>query len=65
LAEYQRRLFFNRDGAAEHGIFSCEAVQQILEREKHSRKPNGKPGWALTQFGLWYEMYVKRNPEYL
>ncbi len=65
LAEYQKRLFFDRDAAADNGIFSYEAVRQILEREKHSKKPDGKPGWALTQFGLWYEMYVKRNPEYL
>jgi asparagine synthase (glutamine-hydrolysing) len=65
LADYQERLFFNHDGAPDNGVFSYEAVRQIIEREKHSKKPDGKPGWALTQFGLWYEMYVKRNPEYL
>jgi asparagine synthase (glutamine-hydrolysing) len=65
LEEYQHRLFFNGDGAADNGIFSCEAVRRILEREKQAKKPDGKPGWALTQFGLWYEIHVKRNPEYL
>jgi asparagine synthase (glutamine-hydrolysing) len=65
LAEYQRRLFSNNGASAENGVFRYEGVRQILEKEKHAPKPDGKPGWALTQFGLWYEIHVRRNPEYL
>ena len=63
LTSYQNRLFF--DGATANGIFNHEGVRRILERERLDPKSAGKPAWALTQFGLWYEIYVKQNPEYL
>jgi len=48
-----------------NGIFDHEGVRRILEKERLDPKSAGKPAWALTQFGLWYEIYMKQNPEYL
>ncbi len=64
LQEYQKRLL-SREAIAANGIFNYEGVTRLLEAEKVSEaKSVGKHSWALTQFSLWYEMYIKRNPEF-
>ena len=65
LQEYQKRLL-SREAIAANGIFNYEGVTRLLEEEKVSdAKSVGKHSWALTQFSLWYEMYIKRNPEFM
>jgi len=65
LAEYQKRLL-SPESIAQNGIFNYEGVMRILEEEKHSEaKSVGKHSWALTQFCLWYEIHIKRNPAFL
>ncbi len=64
LAEYQKRLF-TREAIARNGIFNFAGVTRILEKGKNNQaKSGGKHSWALTQFGLWYEMYINQNPEF-
>jgi asparagine synthase (glutamine-hydrolysing) len=63
LAEFQAR-FLSREAVAQNGIFDYEGVRRLLEEEKYSKaKSAGKHGWALTQFCLWYEMYINKNQE--
>jgi asparagine synthase (glutamine-hydrolysing) len=63
LAEFQTRLL-SREAIARNGIFNYEGVMSILEAEKHSEaKSAGKHSWALTQFCLWYELYINNNQE--
>lgn len=65
LQEYQKRLL-NREAIAANGIFNYAGVTRLLAEEKVSdAKSVGKHSWALTQFSLWYEMYIKRNPEFV
>jgi hypothetical protein len=48
-----------------NGVLDYDGVTRILEEEKHSdAKSAGKHSWALTQFGLWYEIYIKQNPAF-
>ena len=65
MAEFQQRLL-SREAIEENGIFNYEGDKRVLERDKGSNaKSAGKQGWALLQFALWYEIYIKRNPAYL
>ncbi len=62
LAEYQERLF-SQETVARNAIFDYAGVMRMLEEDKHTQaKSAGKNTWALTQFGLWYEIYIKQNP---
>jgi asparagine synthase (glutamine-hydrolysing) len=64
LAEFQKRLF-TREAVARNGIFNFDGVTRILEKGRNNpAKSGGKQSWALTQFGLWYEIYIKQNPEF-
>ncbi len=64
LAEFQNRLF-TREVVARNGIFNFEGVARIPEKGKNNQaKSGGKHSLALTQFGLWYEIYIKQNPEF-
>lgn len=65
LAEYQRQIL-SREAIDRNGIFNYDGVAQILAAEKHSEaKSVGKHALALTQFGLWHEIYLKQNPEFV
>jgi len=65
LLEYQKRLL-SREAINANGIFNYAGVMRLLEEEKTSdAKSVGKHSWALTQFSLWYEIYIKRNPEFV
>jgi len=65
LREYQQRLL-SREAINANGIFNYDGVIRLLEEEKTSdAKSVGKHSWALTQFSLWYEIYIKRNPEFV
>ena len=65
LLEYQNRLL-SREAITATGIFSYDGVQRLIEEEKNSdAKSVGKHSWALTQFSLWHEIYIKRNPEFV
>jgi asparagine synthase (glutamine-hydrolysing) len=64
LTDYQNRLF-SREAVARNGVLDYDVVTRILEEDKHSdAKSAGKHSWALTQFGLWYEIYIKQNPAF-
>jgi len=61
LAEYQEKLLAPA-AIAENGIFDQAAVSNILRDERHSEaKSVGKHSWALLQFSLWYEIFIKQN----
>jgi len=65
LAEYQKRLL-SRESIAENDIFNYDGVARLLEEEKSSdAKSAGKHSWALTQFCLWHEIHIKRNPAFV
>jgi len=64
LMEYQKRLL-SREAINANGLFNYDGVIRLLEEEKTSdAKSAGKHSWALTQFSLWHEIYIKRNPEF-
>jgi len=65
LAEFQKRVL-SREAIERQGIFQYDAVKRILDEEKTSEaKSFGKCGWAFTQFCLWHEIHINRNPEFL
>lgn len=65
LRGLQRRLL-NRESVAENGLFSYDGLLQVLEEETDpDAKAAGKHQWAVLQFCLWYEIHIKRNPEFL
>ncbi|MCG3119516.1 MAG: Asparagine synthetase [glutamine-hydrolyzing] 1 [bacterium] len=65
LQGYQKRLL-SREAIAANGVFNYDGVKRLLEEEKNSdAKSVGKQSWALTQFSLWYEIYIKHNPEFV
>ena len=64
LTDYQDRLF-SREAVARNGVLDYDGVTHILEEDKHTdAKSAGKHSWALTQFGLWYEIYITQNPAF-
>jgi hypothetical protein len=64
LTDYQDRLF-SREAVARNGVLDYDGVTRILEEDKHTdAKSAGKHSWALTQFGLWYEIYITQNPAF-
>ena len=64
LTDYQDRLF-SREAVARNGVLDYDGVTRILEEDKHTdAKSAGKHSWALTQFGLWYEIYIMQNPAF-
>jgi len=65
LLEYQNRLL-SRAAITANGIFNYDGVMRLLAEEKTSdAKSAGKHSWALTQFSLWHEIYIRRNPEFV
>jgi asparagine synthase (glutamine-hydrolysing) len=63
LAEFHRR-FLSRTAITRNGIFDYEGLMGLLEEETYSEaKSAGKHSWALTQFCLWYELYINKNRE--
>jgi len=64
LEEYQARLL-SRAAINANGIFNYDGVARLLGEEKYSdAKSVGKHNWALTQFCLWFEIHIKRNPAF-
>jgi asparagine synthase (glutamine-hydrolysing) len=61
LAPYQELL--SRKTIVQNGVFKYKGMSHVREQEKSSEaKSVGKMSWALTQFCLWYEIHIKRNP---
>jgi hypothetical protein len=63
LTEFRERVL-SRSAIESNGILRYESVSRLLEQDARSgAKSAGKWEWALVQFGLWYEIHIKRDPD--
>ncbi|HYX52397.1 MAG TPA: asparagine synthase C-terminal domain-containing protein, partial [Candidatus Limnocylindrales bacterium] len=55
--------FLSRDTVERRGIFRPEAVQQLVEDHRQSRRDNALKIWALLMIEVWQRMYLDGQSE--